>query len=154
MELHVLTLRLDPDTGAFPARPLASIPGELLSVAEHFFFHEGWPHLLLTAQFRPPRVGRSDPSRGRKDPRDALTDAERAVYERVRLWRKARAEADGMPPFAILNNRQLVELVQARPTTIAGLRKIRGIGEAKAKSWGADVLAVLAEDTVREGSDG
>jgi len=34
MQVHTVTVRLDPETGAFPPDPLAHVDGELISVDE------------------------------------------------------------------------------------------------------------------------
>ncbi len=40
MDLKLITVAIDPATGAFPENPLAGIEAEPLSVVEHFFHHE------------------------------------------------------------------------------------------------------------------
>lgn len=49
-----------------------------------------------------------------------------------------------MPPYVICNNRQLAEIVKARPLTLAALGRIEGFGEAKLKKYGPDLLALIA----------
>ncbi len=151
MQLHVVTVRLDESTGEFPPQPLAHLDGELLSVGEYFFCVDGCPHLLLTAQVRPPRAP-SEPRSGasRRDPREGLSEAQCAVFDRIRAWRKSRADADGVPAFALLNNRQLREVALQHPTSLAALQKLPGIGKAKAGKWGQELLQVVAGHPVPE----
>ncbi|MBI5883604.1 MAG: HRDC domain-containing protein [Elusimicrobia bacterium] len=49
-----------------------------------------------------------------------------------------------MPPYLILNNRELAGLAMKRSSNTARLREIEGIGEAKSGRWGEEILAVLA----------
>jgi ATP-dependent DNA helicase RecQ len=71
--------------------------------------------------------------------RAALAPDEQMTYDRLRTWRNG----EGVPPFVLLTNRQLAELSRKRPATIAQLREVPGIGEAKAGRYGRDLLALL-----------
>ena len=103
MTLRLVTVAFDPATGSFPEDPLAGIEGDPLSVVEHFFLYDGLPHLLLVCTLRAPgeRPGmrktrlETRQQEPRPDPRAELSPAEREVYERIRAWRQARAEAEG-----------------------------------------------------------
>ncbi|MFT5685954.1 MAG: ATP-dependent DNA helicase RecQ [Myxococcota bacterium] len=145
MKLKLVTARLDPKTGCFPPDPLADLSGEVVSVVEHFFHHDGAPHLLLVVHYRPalttPTTSAVKPKA--RDPRVGLSPDETARYDRLRAWRASRAEADGVPIYLLLSNRQLSEIARSLPADLAGLQKIKGIGAAKAKSFGQDVLTLL-----------
>ncbi|NCG22387.1 MAG: hypothetical protein GWP91_25505 [Rhodobacterales bacterium] len=126
--------------------PLAGIPGEIISLTEHFFTLEGLPHLLLVVQ----RRSQQGPSvraqrRASKPAKKVLSDLEQPRFERLRAWRNGRAVADGVPPYVVLSNRMLTDLAIGEPDTIAGLRGVRGVGERKAALYGAEILAVLSE---------
>ena len=150
MQLRLVTLAFDPAAGGFPPEPLADLEGEIVSVVEHFFSHEGRPHLLLVVHHRPPAKAR--PARERRvgspggppNLRATLSGPERALYDRLRAWRNGRAETDGVPPYVILSNRQLTEVARRRPDTLAALQAIKGIGSAKAQRYGEAMLAVVA----------
>ena len=160
MTLRLVTVAYDPSTGAFPEEPLAGIEGELLSVVEHFFQYDGLPHLLLVCYLREP--GERRPAQHRReqhrreqprpDPSTELSPDERAVYERIRAWRSARAEATAVPPYTLLTNRQAADVARGAPRTLAALKEIKGIGDAKASSFGEDLLAVVRGST--EHADG
>jgi superfamily II DNA helicase RecQ len=136
MTLRLVTVAFNPSTGAFPEDPLAGLEGELLSVVEHFFHYDGLPHLLLVCYLREPGetpAGKKDPQKHRQqekqpDVRAELSPDERAIYERIRAWRQARAEADGLPPYALLTNRQAAEVARHAPRTLAALKEIKEIG--------------------------
>ena len=160
MTLRLVTVAYDPATGTFPEDPLAGIEGELLSVVEHFFSYDGLPHLLLVCYLRVPGEGsgkkrpvdRRRVQAPRLDPRTELSPDERALYDRIRAWRQARAEAEGQPPYTLLTNRQAADVARHAPRTLAALKEIKGIGDAKAGSFGQDLLAVVSGST--EQSDG
>lgn len=50
----------------------------------------------------------------------------------------------GVPPYVICNNRQRVDVVKARPKTLAALGRIEGFGEGKLKKYGGGLLALPA----------
>ena len=150
MPLSLVTVAFDPETGTFPPDPLASLDGDPLSVAEHFFHHGGLPYLLLVVHHQPPKgMGRPQArKRTRENPADKLHEKDRQLYERLRAWRLSRAEADGVPVYVILNNRQLTAIAQRRPRNLSELREIDGIGEAKLGHYGKAVLRILESELV------
>jgi superfamily II DNA helicase RecQ len=48
-----------------------------------------------------------------------------------------------VPSYVICNNRQLVEIVQTQPKTLAALSTINGIGKAKIEKYGQALLDQL-----------
>jgi DNA helicase II / ATP-dependent DNA helicase PcrA len=65
------------------------------------------------------------------------------LRDRLREWRRDRAQSDGVPAYVVFNDRTLDELVAVVPTSQASLRRIHGIGAAKIERYGDDLLAVL-----------
>lgn len=72
-----------------------------------------------------------------------LEPADLPMYEALRHWRRRLAAARGVPAYLVLHNRTLAELARWKPHTLAELRGIRGIGEAKATYYGPAILAVV-----------
>lgn len=145
MLLKLITLALDTDSGCFPPDPLADLEGEVVSVYEHFFLHQGLPHILLLVHYRPYREPGAARSRsGESGLREELSEADRQVFDRLRAWRNARALTDNVPPYVILTNRHLAEISRRRPQSMVDLVKINGIGDAKSGRYGKDVLALVA----------
>jgi superfamily II DNA helicase RecQ len=82
--------------------------------------------------------------KARVDYKEVLSPEDFAVFAKLRDWRKATAEQDGIPVYAVLTNDQLAAIATKRPDSIAGLRDIEGIGEAKAGKYGEGVLGLVA----------
>ena len=159
MNLQLVTVALDPETGEFPANPLAVVQGEILSVVEHFFHHGGLPHLLLVVHHRPPQGGskaKGGRSRNQKrvDPRDDLNPEDHGLYDKLRAWRRGRAEVDGIPVYVVCNNQHLAEIARQRPINFDALRRIEGIGEKKVQRYGRDILQLVAGETTKVGANG
>jgi superfamily II DNA helicase RecQ len=81
--------------------------------------------------------------RGKVDFRDVLSAEEFAVFARLRALRKERAEAEGVPAYALFTNEQLAEIVQRRVASAAELRDVPGVGEARVEKYGAAFLPIL-----------
>ena len=89
------------------------------------------------------------PSKGPKvDYKELLKPEEFEVFSRLREWRKAAAEKEGVPVYTVLTNEQLAQMVQKRVNSKAGLKEIEGVGEARVEKYGEAVLKVLVFNPV------
>ena len=145
MRLKVLTLGFDPAARAFDDAPLAEFLAghDVLDVQEHFFEHGGLPYWALLLRYQD---GRGDGRTGggqREDWRTTLPESDRPLFDALRAWRNERARRGGRPAYVLFTNRQTAAIARARPDSIAALREIDGIGEAKASDFGEEVLAVV-----------
>jgi ATP-dependent DNA helicase RecQ len=61
----------------------------------------------------------------------------------LREWRRSMAKEQGMPAYVVLHDTTLEEICRIRPSSIADLMEITGIGERKAERYGKDILAAL-----------
>ncbi len=66
------------------------------------------------------------------------------VFEALRAWRGAQAKELGLPAYVIFHDATLREIATLRPTSLAGLGGINGLGEKKLATYGEGVLEVLA----------
>lgn len=101
----------------------------------------------LCVSFEPAEDRSQPPSkRGSKiDYREVLSEQDFAVFARLRTLRKELADGEGIPAYAVLTNEQLAELVQRRVQSVAALREIVGVGEARAEKYGEPLLRLLRE---------
>jgi superfamily II DNA helicase RecQ len=177
MRTRLFTLRYSESLGGFDDTPLKEFQRERETVAfrEHFFVVHDVPHLLCVISYQqpvsPPTVeddanqASGEASRGagakgsdqrRPSTREVLRDlseTQRALYHTLADWRRETAYQQGVPPFLIFSNRQLVELVTRRPDTPNALQQIAGIGTAKVKRHGNAVLRLLHGKTEGQPSD-
>ena len=89
----------------------------------------------------PTKTVRARPSR---TPAAPLPDDVAPVFEQLRAWRGAAAKEQGVPAYVIFHDATLREIATRRPTTLAELGRISGIGEAKLARHGQAVLDTLA----------
>jgi len=68
-------------------------------------------------------------------------DPELRAY--LREWRRSISKEQGVPAFVVLHDTTLNEIARIRPSSIAELLTITGIGERKADTYGQRILAAL-----------
>ncbi len=95
---------------------------------------------------RDPAGGKST-SAGRK-PRNASADeldgdVERELFEALREKRREIAQKKSVPAYVIFHDRTLAEMARRRPSSLAALATISGVGAAKLESYGRDFLDVI-----------
>ena len=71
------------------------------------------------------------------------SDSDDPVFEALRTWRTAKARQEAMPPYVIAHDATLLAIAEARPRTMAGLRRVKGMGPAKLEKYGEELLAVI-----------
>ena len=66
-----------------------------------------------------------------------------ALFEQLREWRKATAEAASVPAFVVFTDATLTAIAADRPTTATELLQIPGIGQVKVERYGDGLLDVV-----------
>ncbi|MGA8541174.1 MAG: RecQ family ATP-dependent DNA helicase, partial [Terriglobales bacterium] len=93
--------------------------------------------------FYPPTLS-SERRRERPRVRDsAPAEADPALAEYLREWRRNMARENKIPAYIILHDSTLEELCRRRPSNFVQLKQIPGIGEKKADVYGAEILQAL-----------
>jgi superfamily II DNA helicase RecQ len=73
----------------------------------------------------------------------AVSSVDDPVFERLRTWRRRRAEDDAVPAFVVFSDQTLRELAAAQPGDAAGLAAVSGIGPTKLERYGEELLSLL-----------
>lgn len=66
------------------------------------------------------------------------------LLQKLKTWRRQRADSDGMPAYIVAHDSTLELLAAAAPLSAAGLRGIKGMGPKKVETYGSDILAIIA----------
>lgn len=74
--------------------------------------------------------------------KSGLTGADAKLFEALRNWRRDTARAADVPPYVVFSDATLAAIAQSKPQDFVALGRVPGIGEAKLKRYGADVLAI------------
>jgi len=77
-------------------------------------------------------------------PRPRPGDDADPIFAALREWRTTIARDEGMPAYVIAHDATLAAIADARPTTLAGLRRVKGMGPAKLEKYGDGILEVLS----------
>jgi ATP-dependent DNA helicase RecQ len=76
--------------------------------------------------------------------RDAApAEADPALADYLREWRRTMARENKVPAYIILHDSTLEELCRRRPSNFAELKQVPGIGEKKADLYGSELLQAL-----------
>jgi superfamily II DNA helicase RecQ len=148
MKVRVFTLQLDPETRAFEDGEVRAFveAHEVLGVYEHLLHHDGEPLWAVLVTYRDrTRPGQARPPQVEREAALEVPEADRALFAALRRWRNERAKRDGRPAYVLFRNAQLADIARIRPATLAALREVHGVGEAKARDYGPELLALVAE---------
>lgn len=160
MRVKLLTFRYSATLGGFDETPLVDFlrDKEVIAFREHFYSVNDVPHLSCVVHYQDavvPRealeAARETPRRptdnrrrnGAPDPCEGLDEAERALFNHLREWRASLAHDEGVPPYVILTNKQLVAIIRRRPNSPTALGHIEGLGPGKVKRYGSAILERL-----------
>ena len=103
----------------------------------------GWQVLRgeITPQLLKPATRARRESRPSRESWDGV---DRDLFERLRVWRRDKAQERAIPAYIVFGDATLRELARARPTTASELRQIHGIGDKKHAEYGAELLEEIA----------
>jgi ATP-dependent DNA helicase RecQ len=66
------------------------------------------------------------------------------LFEALRAWRSATAKEQGVPPYVVFHDKTLREIATRRPSSLAELGTVSGVGENKLAKYGEQILETLA----------
>jgi hypothetical protein len=65
------------------------------------------------------------------------------LYDLLAQWRAERADQDGVPRYAILPTKTLIEIVAVLPSSAKSLKRIHGIGKKRIEQFGGELLEIV-----------
>jgi ribonuclease D len=74
-----------------------------------------------------------------------LDEVESELHDRLKQWRKERAQREGVDSSLILNRRVLLRLVDERPQSRADLERTEGLVRWQLDLFGDEILRVVAD---------
>jgi superfamily II DNA helicase RecQ len=160
MRVRIVTLRFSPTLGGFDDTALLDLQRdhEVLSFREHFFIVQDVPHVACVVEWQekliprplhdveprePPRPSSADATR--PDPQVGLTESDRLLFNTLREWRSKTARHEGVPPYVVFTNRQLLAIVARKPDSRTALSNVDGVGPAKVERHGSAILGLLGK---------
>lgn len=108
---------------------------------------------------RPASPGRQEPARAparapasrhahasvARKPAAGAGQIDPALREYLREWRRAAANAQGVPAFTVMHDASLDDLCRLRPRSPAELLRVHGFGERKTSRYGQEILRVIGQ---------
>ena len=73
----------------------------------------------------------------------SVAAADAGLQEYMREWRRTTAKEQGVPAYVVLHDTSLDEICRLKPSSIAQLLNVTGIGERKADMYGQKILSAL-----------
>ena len=163
MPFRVFTLQCNED-GVFDDADLHTFSQEhqVLTCSKDFYFHRNEPKMVVFVEYRPKKkkdfvhkpARMISPSNLTETGKLRLTPPQKKIYDALRNWRNQKGRQEGKPLMNILTNAQLEDIVRLMPQSISDFRKISGIGEAKSKNYGEELLVLLHQTPASEGVRG
>lgn len=80
----------------------------------------------------------------------SIAPADEALWQALREARTALAKKQGVPPYVVFHDTTLRELVRLKPTRLAEMERIQGVGEHKLRKYGETFLQVVREHVPAE----
>ncbi len=130
----------------------------VVNVKREFVAHSDSPFWYLSVEYLSNQSGnirdnnRSD-RKSKIDYREILSDDDFAVFVKLRDWRKKVAEEDAIPVYTIFTNDQLAQISQKRVMEKASLQQISGVGDARVKKYGDDVISIVRNPTHKKSDE-
>lgn len=78
---------------------------------------------------------------------EVLDVKDNELFEALREWRYAKCKEQEISAFRIITQKTLIQIVNNKPKTEEELLKLHGIGEAKLKEFGNEILEIVQEYT-------
>jgi DNA helicase-2/ATP-dependent DNA helicase PcrA len=85
----------------------------------------------------------SEPRTRAKTKRVAPEAEDAELFGRLRVWRKAQADAQSVPPYVVFSDATLVAIADSRPVSRVELARISGVGPTKLERYAEPLLEVL-----------
>lgn len=122
IQVKIFTLSFSSPLGWFDDSAIAEFikDKDVISVREHFFTKDEMPYWAIMILYHglslPPTP--ADPKKEKEDDyRKRLTNEDWPLFNTLKTWRAERAKAEGIPPYLICTNHQLVDMVLKRPSS-------------------------------------
>lgn len=84
-------------------------------------------------------------SKRRKIVFDEMTGEDLLLFERLKQWRREKAQDTGKVPYQVFTDATLEDIVRRRPVNSSQMAEVSGVGEVKLERYGHEVNAIVRE---------
>jgi len=137
MPFKIITVPFDSTREVFMEETLNTfcLNKKVLSWHPGFFTDRQKPYWTIFIEFE--EVLEAEPTE------DSLSEPEKLLLKRLREWRRARAQDDGVPVFIIATNSELRGVVRHAPRSLEALKSVRGFGKRKLEKYGKEIVGLV-----------
>ncbi|MDA1050834.1 MAG: DNA helicase RecQ [Planctomycetota bacterium] len=87
------------------------------------------------------------PAETRRESRTVAADSwdgvDRGLFDKLRELRSTKANQQGVPAYVVFGDAALRDMARLRPSTLAGFRKVKGVGEKKLEDYGQEFVDAI-----------
>lgn len=102
-----------------------------------FFLSEGKPYWTVFLEYDALMESNST-----SEPH-GFSEAQKMLSDKLKAWRREKAEAEGVPVYIVATNREVYDIVKAAPKSLEEMAAIKGFGRKKVEKYGKDVIAMI-----------
>ncbi len=103
-----------------------------------FFISEGKPYWSVFLSY-----DSSIKEKGSKSEIEDLNETEKLLLEKLKVWRRGKAEEEGVPVYIVATNSELKEIVKLSPVNLELLNNVKGFGRKKIEKYGKEVTTII-----------
>jgi len=74
-----------------------------------------------------------------------LNKSQKALYMKLKQWRKEKADLKGLPPFLVATNKQLEEFILNKSMSLSALENVKGYGKKKVEAYGKEIIEIISK---------
>jgi ATP-dependent DNA helicase RecQ len=100
----------------------------------------GEQQLILRKDTKPEKIGKKITSIAK-----TRNDSNALLWEALRAKRKEIADDQQIPPYVIFHDATLMAMMEHKPTTLAEMAQLSGVGQRKLDLYGEKFLAIIRE---------
>ena len=98
---------------------------------------------LELSEYVPPEAAAREAAKAAPVLAEELRPLDEGLLTRLKRVRMELARAEGRPPFMIFSDATLKDMAQRRPRTLADFYEVSGVGDVKARKYGARFLEAI-----------
>lgn len=140
MQIRIFNIPIT-DTGELQSELNRFLAGhKVLEVEQKFFQNEKGGCWSFCVRHIPDGSGANGGGKGKVDYKQVLSEEQFAVFSRLREIRKALANDDGVPAYAVFTDEELANIARLPELTEKAMESVPGIGEKKIARYGRPMI--------------
>lgn len=119
--------------------------GALKLTEDYRALMQGEREVRLRRAPKPEKKIRKSKAKGSAKTVSASTPEDNPLFEVLRELRLGLSKETDVPPFVIFHDSTLREMARVRPTTIAEIAEISGVGRSKLERYGEEFVSAIRQ---------